>query len=87
MTEQKTYLEPVRLTVQLDRCPFVSGKVCFLLDEINCDRLCTVLQSYSINFMWLLIHKKKKKKKQKKVLNEKVLELIAQEAKLEIKSK
>lgn len=81
MTEQKTYLEPVRLTVQLDMRPFAFGEVCFLPDEINCDCLCTVFQSYSINFMWLLFYKKKKK-----VQNKKVLEPIAQEAKLEIKS-
>lgn len=62
MTEQKTYLEPVRLTVQLDMRPFAFGEVCFLPDEINCDCLCTVFQSYSINFMWLLFYKKKKKK-------------------------
>lgn len=50
MTEQKTYLEPVRLTVQLDVCSEAFGEVCFLLEWINCDCLCTVFQSYSIKF-------------------------------------
>jgi len=50
MTEQKTYLEQVRLTVHLDMCPEAFDEVCFLLELINCDCLCTVFQSNSIKF-------------------------------------
>lgn len=50
MTEQRTYLEPDSLTVQLDMHSEAFGEVCFLVEWINCDCLCTVFQSYSIKF-------------------------------------
>lgn len=50
MTEQKTYLEPDSLTVQLDVCSEAFGEGCFLVEWINCDCLCIVFQSCSIKF-------------------------------------
>lgn len=74
MTEQKTYLEPDSLTVQLGMCSEAFGEVCFLFEWINRDCLCTAFQSYSIKFYVVSTLEKNKKKK-------KILATVAQEIK------
>lgn len=59
MTEEKIYLEPDSLTVQLDMCSEAFGEVCFLFEWINC----TVFQSYSIKFYAASTLQKKKKRR------------------------
>lgn len=75
ITEQKTYLEPDSLIVQLDMCSEAFGEVCFLLEWINCACLCTVFQSYSIKFHVASTLQKKKKKKREKFLETVVWEM------------